>query len=72
MFIGIFHIFNMASTLAANGHVTILLLLIQMTGLYISDILCKFHSNRLSGSGDTLCLSHIPSIFFQVLENDWH
>ena len=49
------HIFNMVSKMAANGHVTILLLLLQMKVLYISNILLKFHSYIWNGSGDTLC-----------------
>ena len=39
LFIGIFYIFNIASKMDANGHVTILLLLVQMKVLYISNIL---------------------------------
>ena len=57
------HIFNMVSKIAANGRVTILLLLLQMKVLYISNILLKFHSYMLNGSGDTLCSNHIPSVF---------
>ena len=41
----------------------LLRLLVQMKVLYISNILWKFHSNRLNGSGDTLCSAHKPSIF---------
>ena len=51
-----FSYFNMASNMAAKGHVTIFLLsLVQMKVLYISNILLEFHSNRLNGSDDTLC-----------------
>ena len=49
------HIFNMVSKMAANGHVTILLSLLQMKVVYISNILLKFHSYMLNGSGITLC-----------------
>ena len=55
LFIGVFHIFIMASKMAANGHVTIFIIMVQTKGLYISNILLKFHSNMLNGSGDTLC-----------------
>ena len=39
------------------------LLLVQIKVLYISNILWKFHSDRLNGSGDTLCWTHMLSIF---------
>ena len=46
----------MASKMATKGHLTILLLLlVQMYVLYVSNILWKFYSNMLYGSGDTLC-----------------
>ena len=50
-----FHIFNMTSKMAAKGHVTIFLTIGSNKSLYISNILRKFYSNRLNGSGDTLC-----------------
>ena len=49
--------------MTAKGYVTVFVILIQLNVLYISNILWKFHSNRLNVSGDTLCWTHIPSIF---------
>ena len=49
-----FSYFNMASEMTTKGHVTFLLL-VQIKVLYICNILNKFHSNRLNGSGNTLC-----------------
>ena len=40
----------MALEIAAKGHVKFFLLLIKIKLLYI-----QFHSNRINGSGDTLC-----------------
>ena len=45
----------MASKMAANGHVTIIIIIGSDESLYISKVLRKIHSNRLNGSGDTLC-----------------
>ena len=51
-----FHIFNMASKMAAKGHVTIFLIIgLNNSFFYISNILLKFHSGMLNGSGDTQC-----------------
>ena len=56
LFIGIFHIFNMASKMAAKGHVTIFFIICSnQFFLYISNILWKFHGDRLNGSGDARC-----------------
>ena len=49
--------------MAAKGHVTIFLLLIQMQILYISNILRKFYNKKLNGSGDILYWTHVPSKF---------
>ena len=52
---GIFHIFNMAPKMAAKGHVTIFFIIgSNRSFFYIGNILLKFHSYRLNGSGDTL------------------
>ena len=45
----------MASKMAAEGHVAIFILLVEVKVLYISNILQKFHNNWLNGPRDTLC-----------------
>ena len=62
MFIGIFHIFNIAPKMASKGHVTIFYIIGLNKVVYISNILWTVHSDRLNGSGDTLCWTDRLSI----------
>ena len=49
----------MTSKMAAYGHMTTVIVMVQMKDLYISNMLWQFHSNRLNCSGDTLCWTHM-------------
>ena len=50
-----FHIYNMASKMATNGHVNILIIIGSNQSYIYSQHSAKVSHNKLKGSGDTLC-----------------